>query len=273
MKFQAIIFVVIIVLFSGLSADAAKSKAKPQTKASEFGPVEYIEPVSGTIFHFNEGILNDTSRLDYRKALVQTPKTWISVWSMPSQDKKTFAWAKINEFDANNRFGSMTYQVKLENFDGWMRYYELTVKGVTTYYNVALIRGNAFALYLTESAVSTDDFTLSELLSKTQLGQIGGRVDNDGRLTSAFWILVVAAALLSGIAKLIFYDKRNEYLGMLICGGIVIALLFVILYWIMFYFVGTSLLWTLIVACIWVVVGLSRSWVDFFNFINKMFSS
>lgn len=235
---------------------------------TELGPIEYREPVSGTVLKFDKAVVSDSSRYDYRKAVIYTEGSTLTVWSAPNPEEKAFDWKKINEFDANNRFGVMTFQEKIENAEGWLRHYNFTDKQNRKWaYCVALIRGNAHALYLVESAVSEESLILADLIRNTDFGDLDDRALHEKKaLDLDFWLAALVALLLAGLDKLFFREKHGVFWAF---GGVVILAFGATVYWGMLYSVGIALVWSFFLACLWVGVWLAESWTDFYNFVSK----
>lgn len=230
--------------------------------------IEFKEPVSGTVFNIDNAVLKESSRYDYKKAMIYTENTAISIWSVPNPENKPFAWKKINEFDSNNRFGVMTFQEKLENAEGWLRYFNYTEKDNKHYvYCVALIRGNTYALYVVESAFNAEQLTIPQLIKNTHFDEIDKRAANEDKpLSTVFWLVVLAGAVLAGLAKLLFRKNDSAFL---ICGIITLMGVTATLYWGLYCSLGTSLLWLFLLLCFWFGVWAANSWTDFYNFIVK----
>ncbi len=262
MKQKTVFF---ILLFIALSLSAAKS-SNTETKYSE---VSVRDALSGTVFKFPEGCKQDSSDVNFEKAMILTPKTVVSIYSMPHPDDKTFTWKRINEFDANNKYGTLIKKTKLENADGWIRYYNSTDKrGRQVISCVTLIRGNAYALYLLESAYELADCVTPAIVASTDFKDIDGkRIENDGSLTMTFWIVTLIAVLLSGLGKLIF--GREPSAGIVIMGAVTIVAYALGLFFWLNYGIGTTLLWAFITTCVWFGVVMASTWTEFFDFLQK----
>lgn len=236
---------------------------------TQLGNIEFKEPVSGTVFNIDNAVLKDSSRYDYKKAMIYTENTAISIWSVSNPEEKPFTWKKINEFDSNNRFGVMTIQEKLENAEGWLRYFNYNEKNnKQCVYCVALIRGNTYALYVVESAFSAEQLTIPELIKNTDFDKIDKRVANEGKpLSTEFWLVLLAGAVLAGLAKLLFRNNDGVFFT---CGIITLLGVAATLYWGLYYSLGTSLLWLFLLLCFWSGVWVAKSWTDFYNFIVKI---
>lgn len=239
----------------------------------QLSDIEFKEPVSGVTFKIDASTMVESSRYDYRKALIYTDSTAISIWSVPNPDEQPFSWKKINEFDANNRFGVMTIQERIDKVDGWIRYYNYTDKqNKHWYYCVALVRGNTYALYLVESRLKTTKMdmppmTIPQLISKTDFGEMDKRALNEKKsLEGDFWLIMFVGAFLSGLAKLFFRKQNGAFWT---CGIITILIVIFMLYWILFYSISTVLLWSFLLICFWLLVWLSETWMDFYNLIVK----
>ncbi len=241
----------------------------PAESQTKIGNIEFKDPVSGVVFNIDNAIINDSSRYDYRKALIYTKNTAISIWSAPNPEKKPFSWKKINEFDSNNRFGTITFQEKMKNAEGWIRYYNfIDKKNKQWAYCVALIRGNNYALYLVESALKADQLTIPQLLENTDLGEIDKRAVNEGKpLSFKFWLAILTGVILAGLAKLLFRNRDGVFLT---CGIVTALALTATLYWVLYCTIGVSLLWGFLLICVWFGVWAAKSWTDFYNFIVKI---
>lgn len=262
MKQKTVFF---ILLFIALSISAAK----PSNTETKYSEVSVTDALSGTVFKFPEGCKQDSSDVNFEKAMLFTPKTVVSVYSMPHPDDKTFTWKRINEFDANNKYGTLIKKTKLDNVDGWIRYYNSTDKqGRQVISCVTLIRGNAYALYLLETAYEVADCVTPAIVASTEFKNIGGRrIENDGSLTLTFWIVTLITVLLSGVGKLIF--GREPSAGIAIMGVItVIAYALGLFFW-LHYGIGTTILWLVLTSCVWIGVITASTWTEFFNFLQK----
>ncbi|MEZ3591586.1 MAG: hypothetical protein K1V84_11160 [Muribaculaceae bacterium] len=234
----------------------------------------FDEPVSGTVFNVPNATIVERDSVSFRKAVFWTNSTYVYIYSMPNQEDKPFSWSKINEFDSNNKYGILTYQEKMSNADGWIRIYEYydQKNKKKFYYAISLIRGDRYAIYVSECAHTPNDFVTLDMIKNTTFKITQNRrVNNDGSLTISFWGVVVMCVMIAGISKW-FYGK-DPCRSIVIAGLIVLSLTFVVLYYILLYSIGTSLLWTGILAMVWIAVIVSSSWTDFFNFLSKAFEN
>jgi len=236
-----------------------------------YGALTVVEPVSKTEFKFDEAALQDSSEVNYRKAYILTPASAVSIYSMPNPDDKPFTWARINQFDADGKYGTLVKKHKLENVEGWIRYYENTDKKGRAFIDcITLVRGNAYALYLRESAYKVESLVTPAMIEKTQFGQIDGVwIRNDGSLTWKFWVFSVLIVALAGVAKLIF--GREITTGTVVMGVISVIAYGAGLYFWMLYKLSITLWSMFVVAGIWLGISISSTWSDFFRFVEKAF--
>lgn len=237
----------------------------------QYGEVIVTDAVSGTMIKFPKAYKLDSSDVNFEKARLYTPKSVVSVYSMPHPDDMAFTWKRVNEFDANNKYGIMLKKSKLENVDGWVRYYSSTDKQGRPIIKCAiLIRGNAYALYVLETAYEIDDCVSPSIIASTEFKKIKGkRIENDGSLTFTFWVITLIAMLSSGLGKLIFGRKISASICIM-GGAVVVAYALGLFFWLS-YGIGTTLFWTCVTASMWIGVILASSWSDFFNFMEKVF--
>lgn len=238
-----------------------------------FTELSYTEPISGTTFVFPEASLQESSSINFQKAYIKTPHSYISVWSMPNPEDQMFTWKRINEFDANNRFGVFQKRDKLTNADGWIRYYSSTDKKGKPYIScLTLVRGNAYALYVLESALSLESCITPEIVSKTEFREIKGkRISNDGTLTSTYWALMIGAILIGGLCKWIF--RKGSDWPIVVIGAVTVLGYALWLYFGLGYSFWIVFWATVIVASVWIAIISSSSWSDFFNFMEKVLNN
>lgn len=238
--------------------------------SEEMSELRFIEPVSGTELLLPNARIVKSDSLAYQKAVIYTENTAVYVYSMPNQDDKPFSWQEINKFDANNKFGTLTHQEKLSGGDGWLRIYELYDKKDkrTLYYAISLIRGDSYALYVDECAYSTADFVTPDIIKATVFPKTQNRrVNNDGKLTMTFWIVIAICLAIAAASKWFF--GKEPCTGIAIVGAISLIAVFVVLYWGLMYSLGSSVLYVFLLSMVWLATIMSSSWTDFYNFLSK----
>lgn len=242
------------------------------TASSELAPLTYTEPISGTEFEFKMASIDKESEYDYKKAEIETPASFIYIYSNQNPDNKQYKWSKLNEFDSNNYYGNLTGKEKLVNADGWIRYYDgAGTKNEKLKYCIILVRGNAYALYVVEGAYDTTDFVMPDIVKKTMFGKIEGiRIENDGSYGKTFWMLTGILATLTLLSSLIVKDRKKG-------SFIIYALALVCSYGLLLYFwLGYNWLTTLgiwfIAVIIWYAIIEADSWSDFFKIIDRIIS-
>lgn len=108
-----------------------------------------VDPVSKTEFHFEKAVVLDSSDTKFLKFTLELQNSYVYIYSMKSNDGEIFSWNRLNEFDAGNKYGTLIKREKINDFDGWIRYYETQKNGVKYINCVSIIRGkNMLYIYL-----------------------------------------------------------------------------------------------------------------------------
>lgn len=236
----------------------------------ELSELKFRDPVSGTELLLPRAQIIKYDSLAYQKAVIYTENTAVYIYSMPNQDDRPFSWKEVNKFDENNKFGTLARQEKLPDADGWLRFYESYDKKYNRklYYAVSLVRGDSYALYVSECSYSTEDFVTPGIIKATVFPKTESRrVNNDGKLTVTFWIVIAVCLLIAAISKWFF--GKEPCPGIVVVGAISLIAVFIVLYWVLMYSLSTSLLWVFLLSMVWLGIIMSSTWTEFYNFVTK----
>lgn len=237
----------------------------------KFHPLTYTEPVSGTVFEFNNARIDEVNNIEYKKASIETPKSYVRVYSNLNPDNKQYDWKKLNEFDSNNHYGKMVGKEKLKNADGWIRFYDGKGKnGESIKYCVSLIRGNAYALYLVEGAYDSHDFVSPDIVKATNFGSIKGiRVENDGTFTWKFWTLSGVMILIAALSCLIVKKKRDEWPFIIFAIIMVLGFGSALYFWLNYNWL-ISLSCMFFMGIVYFAIVCAKSWDEFWEILEKL---
>ena len=193
----------------------------------------------------------------FHKATIELEKTNIEVYSMKNEEKKKYTWDQVNNFDANNKYGTLLkYERMPDNIDGWIRYYSAKTKRGESYVTcVVLVRGNDYAFYMTESAYKESDLSITGILEKISFANA---TMEKKKSNTYYWFVIIVTALLGGI-PLIFFSAvkkipEKKYIILAVIMTIIISLWSLIVAkfgWIgtIFIAIFTGVCWGLVRMC------------------------
>ena len=144
----------------------------------------------------------------FHKATIELEKTNIEVYSMKNEEKKKYTWDQVNNFDANNKYGTLLkYERMPDNIDGWIRYYSAKTKRGESYVTcVVLVRGNDYAFYMTESAYKESDLSITGILEKISFAN----ATMEKKKSKAYnWFIIIVAVALGGISLIFFTSVKK----------------------------------------------------------------
>lgn len=241
---------------------------------NRFQPLTYTEPVSGTVFEFNNARIDEVNDIDYKKASIETPKSYVWIYSTLNPDNKQYDWKKLNEFDSKDHYGKLVSKEKLKNADGWIRFYDGKGKnGESIKYCVSLIRGNAYALYLVEGAYDSHDFVSPDIVRNTKFGSIKGvRVENDGTFTWQYWTLSGVMFLIAALSCLIVKKKRDEWPFIIFAIIMVLGFGLALYFWLHYNWL-ISLSSMLFMGIVYFAIVFAKSWDEFWEILDKLLKS
>ena len=258
------LLILVAVLHLGVNVDAK----------SKFGEVIFTDTISGTDIVFNDAKIFSTPNKDNCRMVIDTKVSEIYIFTEENPENKTFTWQRVNQFDADFRFGNLITSEKFENenVDGWIRYYEMpTKKGGMLLSCLSVIRGNSYAIYILEQLSPDKTPITPEIVKNTEFKKVTGkRIDNDGRITTKMCVIFAILLLSSIIVKFLF--KRST--KMKVIAMITLNLIFFCYaYFVQVYDFYTSLISIGISALVWVLVlFVFETWTDVVNFIQNAIS-
>lgn len=137
--------------------------------------VVFTDSLTASKFYFPLNTkLTDISYISFKKCVAVLQKSDICIYTMKNPEGEQYSWTRINEFDKNERYGSLIRTEKIgDMLDGWFRYYQnKTKKGKEFITCVTLIRGNVYAVYLVESAYKEEDLKSKEVVTASVFSKV-----------------------------------------------------------------------------------------------------
>lgn len=228
-----------------------------------------VDPVSKTEFHFEKAVVLDSSDTKFLKFTLELQNSYVYIYSMKSNDGEIFSWNRLNEFDAGNKYGTLIKREKINDFDGWIRYYETQKNGVKYINCVSIIRGKKYAIYLFERAFNIEQLATPKLVHNTKFKDIS---KTDFRVSQVsvsyeilFWIMLILSLVIFSILHI---NLNVSYKLIYVLGAIVLVAAIVLSYTLFAYSVFGIFLLLLFYGISVFYVGLSDSWSEFFKFVK-----
>lgn len=172
---------------------------------ADLDSVILVDPVSKTEIAIPQGRITESSPTKYRKYAVVTPYSYVSLFSVENPNSCPYSWSKLNEFEKDKELGSVIDRKRLPKpADGWIRIFQSKDSdGRDIYHSLTLVRGNAYALYLLESAYRREVLLTPSVAMKTEFKDVSDkRVDNDDVITWRTWLVFGLILLLVALLKI-----------------------------------------------------------------------
>lgn len=229
------------------------------------------DPISKTEIKIPYGVINDSSSIKFKKYFVETPKTYISLFSVENPNACQYTWEKIIEFEKERDLGKLIEQDRLPApADGWIHIFKSRSKAGYDYYTaLTLVRGNAYALYLLEDANKQDDLITPGIAKTTEFRPITGkRINNDGQTTWRTWVTILAIILIGFLVRLLGKNMSAglKYFLIVVSSGCY----FGGSYFFVKFPLGITICFTITLGVLLWLVLFSKNWEDFFNKLEKI---
>lgn len=130
--------------------------------------VVFTDSLTGVQLCFPQGT-NVKKSNGFKRAEADLGTSYVSLYAMKSADGKQFSWSRINEFDRDDKFGSLLKSERVsDDVDGWVRYYQTRGKRKDYISCVTLIRGKEYAFYILETAYQQENLQTPIILQTAQ---------------------------------------------------------------------------------------------------------
>lgn len=236
--------------------------------------VVFTDSLTASKFYFPLNTkLTDISYVSFKKCVAVLQKSDICLYSMKNPEGEQYSWTRINEFDKNERYGSLIRTEKIGNMlDGWYRYYQNKTKTGKGYITcVTLIRGNVYAVYLVESAYKEEDLKSKEVVAASVFSKV--KKNNRRKEPKGSEWFVIGAINLVALCFWKLRSKLNDCLKIILISvsGAVLFVYLVYIAWLEVWpFSIGSVLFNVV---FWSACLYAKSWDDFWNRLEQVFSN
>ena len=131
--------------------------------------ISFTDSITGVTLNLpDSAVIKESSKVAYKKLSVELPGgAYLSAYSVRNPNDETYTWSYMNDFDKS--YGTPFKKEKLSgDVDGWRRIYGFKTADGTPYVRcVTLIRGENYAFYIEENALSVDKLISPELVQNS----------------------------------------------------------------------------------------------------------